>query len=79
MAYGPQQAVAPGSNFTSTLPCLPTEKKVQGCVAGQIIVRSPDGTHFCPTEMVFPNPCPVYSSGEKRWGAATVLAADQAF
>jgi hypothetical protein len=75
----PQHAVGPGDVFTSALPCLPTEHQTQGCVNGSITVRSPDGVHLCPQTLEFPDPCPVYSSGEKRWGTAVGAAVDAAF
>jgi hypothetical protein len=53
--------------YTSTLPCLPGEGPAQGCQAGRITVRSPDRVHFCPAAV---DPCPVWSSGAWRFGAA---------
>ncbi len=40
---------APDGSFTETLPCAAWEGAAQGCFLGQVIVRAPDGTHFCPT------------------------------
>jgi hypothetical protein len=53
--------------YTDTLPCLPGEGPAQGCSGGRITVRSPDRVHFCPTAG---DPCPVWSSGAWRFGAA---------
>ncbi|MGH9032664.1 MAG: hypothetical protein ACRDZV_11105 [Acidimicrobiia bacterium] len=53
--------------YTDTLPCLPVEGPPQGCAGGRITVRSPDRVHFCP---VVGHPCPVWSSGAWRFGAA---------
>jgi len=53
--------------YTATLPCLPGEGPAQGCQGGRITVRSPDQVHFCPT---VGHPCPVWSSGAWRFGAA---------
>ncbi len=73
------QAVTPGGAFTWTMPCLPGES---GCSNGTVVVRSPDGTHFCPGAppayrgIVFV--CPVWSGGAFRFGAAMGAAARQA-
>ena len=53
--------------YTDTLPCLPGEGPAQGCNGGRITVRSPDRVHFCPAGG---DPCPVWSSGAWRFGAA---------
>ncbi|HEX6311272.1 MAG TPA: hypothetical protein VF152_06565 [Acidimicrobiia bacterium] len=53
--------------YTTRLPCLPGEGIAAGCVAGRITVRSPDRVHFCPAGR---DPCPVWSSGAWRFGAA---------
>jgi hypothetical protein len=66
------EAVAPGDVFTWTMPCLPREPT---CHDGQVVVRSPDGDHFCPVKS---GPiCPVWSSGAFRFGAAMADAAAQ--
>lgn len=57
-----------GATFTATLPCLADETAAEGCTAGEIAVRNPDGIHLCP--VVFSVVCPVYSSGERRYGDA---------
>jgi hypothetical protein len=62
--------LAPDGQFTSMLPCLPTETAGMGCTDGQIIVRAPDGIHFCPALSGGTTPCPVYSSGAHRFAAA---------
>jgi hypothetical protein len=56
------------------LPCLPGEGTDAGCFGGRIVVRAPDGAHFCPN--VGPavrgvvGPCPRWSSGAVRFGRA---------
>jgi hypothetical protein len=41
------------------------------CTDGYVVVRSPDGVHFCPAPESNPSkPCPVWSSGAYRYGAA---------
>jgi hypothetical protein len=73
------QAVTPGGAFTWTMPCLSGEA---GCSNGAVVVRSPDGTHFCPGAppayrgIVFV--CPVWNGGGFRFGAAMAAAARQA-
>jgi hypothetical protein len=62
--------LAPDGSFTETLPCLPDETAAMGCLGGRIVVRAPDGTHFCPNATGGTAPCPVYSSGASRFGAA---------
>ena len=62
------QAVMANGSFTWTLPCLPSEP----CTgpSGTNVVRSPDGTHFCPTGQTtiegYFAVCNVYSSGAYR-------------
>ncbi len=41
-------ALSPGDAYTDTLPCMDFEDESLGCVDGEIIVRAPDGAHFCP-------------------------------
>jgi hypothetical protein len=65
------QSVLADGRFTWTLPCLHSEP----CSAsGTNVVRSPDGTHFCPTGMTSIqgdfDVCNVYSSGAYRFAAA---------
>jgi hypothetical protein len=67
------QAVAPAGHFTWTLPCLPHE---QGCANGVVVVRAPDGAHFCPAgPPSLVGYCPVWSGGAFRFGAAMASAA----
>jgi hypothetical protein len=66
----------PNHTFTSTLPCLADEPctgpRVDGVPSN--VVRSPDGTHFCPVEHGNEegviSGCPVYSSGAFRYANA---------
>jgi hypothetical protein len=68
------QAVLDHGHYTDTLPCLPFEGAGQGCLGGRIVVRAPDGAHFCPggaaAFMGVTNPCKVWSSGAWRFGTA---------
>jgi hypothetical protein len=69
VAYVDEAAAAvelPGQRFTTTLPCLSTERCPP---SGRAVVRSPDGLHLCP---VRPSSleCPVFSSGSWRYGTA---------
>lgn len=65
-------SVAPGDVFTWTLPCLPHEP---GCRNGTVVVRSPDGRHFCPIQSTLYY-CPVWSGGALRFGGAMAAAAN---
>ncbi len=63
--------------YTETKPCLLTETAAMGCTAGRIAIRAvaglPDaGLHLCPTGIASApsGVCPVYSSGEFRFGRA---------
>jgi hypothetical protein len=62
--------------YTETLPCLPEEPCTGPVVDGVAsnIVRSNDGTHFCPTEQGDQagviGGCSVYSSGASRYARA---------
>ena len=69
-----RDALTDAGAFAWELPCLPDEPPERGCRAdGRIVVRSPDGSHFCPVKEPFT--ChPVYSSGARRFGAATTDA-----
>jgi hypothetical protein len=50
------------------MPCLPED---QTCEDGYVVVRSPDGIHFCPAAGSNPSmACPVWSSGAYRYGSA---------
>jgi hypothetical protein len=59
--------LTPDGRFTPQLPCLGTETADDGCTNGQIVVRAPDGIHFCPTVSGGTEPCPLYSSGAHRF------------
>jgi hypothetical protein len=68
------QSVLAHGKFTWTLPCLRSEPC--SVPEGTNVVRSPDGTHFCPDgattmEGSF-EVCDVYSSGAYRFAAAMV-------
>jgi hypothetical protein len=66
--------LTPAGAWTETMPCLAGEGIAQGCVAGRIIVRAPDGVHFCPgagpAVRGVTSDCPRYSSGSVRFGRA---------
>jgi hypothetical protein len=70
----------PGHQYTDTLPCLEDEPCTGPVVEGvhSNVVRSNDGTHFCPTkdanESGVIGGCPVYSSGAYRYAKAMVDA-----
>ena len=66
-------SVLDDGQYSRTLPCLAHETSRDGCSNGRIVVRAPDGRHFCPTPTNFP--CPVYSSGALRYGKAQADAA----
>jgi hypothetical protein len=67
-------AVLDRGRWTSTLPCLADENAADGCVSGRIVVRAPDGAHFCPgagpAVRGVTGPCPRWSSGAVRYGRA---------
>jgi hypothetical protein len=68
--------------FSTYLPCLPDETQAMGCVpayGGVIKVRAPDGAHLCPVIPPVPGHCPMYSSGERRFGTALAAPAVRAF
>lgn len=69
----------PDRTFATALPCLPTETCTRTDADGApvTVVRSPDGSHFCP---VVPPPwvkCPVYSPGAIRFAAEVFEAIRQ--
>ncbi|CAO5239704.1 SGNH domain-containing protein [Frankia sp. AgKG'84/4] len=74
-ASHPRTQVAPAGRavsaddgrFAPTLPCDRGETCGPG---GMVTVRSPDGTHFCPSVEPPMTPCPVVSPGAARYGAA---------
>lgn len=57
------QAVLADGTYTDTLPCLPDEGSVQGCINGRIRVRAFDGAHFA-------NSGSGYSAGGRRFADA---------
>jgi hypothetical protein len=63
---GAEVLTANGS-YTARLPCLDDETAEMGCSNGTIAVRSPDALHFCPVATGGTEPCPVYSSGARRF------------
>jgi hypothetical protein len=70
---------SPGGGFTWQLPCMSIEPSCGP--NGANIVRSPDGSHFCPdgtpaTDGVT-GPCDEYSSGAFRFALAIVSAVTQ--
>jgi hypothetical protein len=63
-------------------PCLHTESVQMGCTHGHIAIRTNvsgpgSGIHLCPVvpPNVFPWRCPIYSSGEYRFGTAIAATA----
>ena len=66
-----RNAVSNAGVYAQELPCLATETVEMGCTDGMIRVRSPDEVHFCPTRFTFP--CPEWSSGASRFGAAICI------
>lgn len=72
----------PAGKFTTTLPCLSSEVRAKLCARGaQILVRAPDGIHFCPVAHSAALPCPVYASGAYRFAngfARTVWSLERA-
>jgi hypothetical protein len=80
--------IAPGGAWRSTQPCLPREKGVvdadgsRPCRDGRIVVRAPDGAHFCPggapAVLGVTQACPRYSSGAFRYASTIVREAHSA-
>jgi hypothetical protein len=56
-------AVLADGAYTDTLPCLPDEGSIQGCVNGRIRVRASDGMHFATSGSG-------YSAGGRRFADA---------
>jgi hypothetical protein len=56
-------AVLADGVYTSTLPCLPDEGSIQGCIDGRIRVRASDGKHFATSGSG-------YSAGGRRFADA---------
>jgi len=65
-------AVTAAGRFVPSLPCDPGEPCGPD---GQVIVRAPDGVHFCPHPVVPAGICAVYSSGARRYGRAVARGA----
>ncbi len=61
--------VLDGGKYADRLPCAPWEGEPEGCVAGTIAVRSPDGVHFCPVKLKR-GVCSVFSPGAFRFAMA---------
>jgi hypothetical protein len=57
------EAVLADGVYTDTLPCLPDEGSVQGCINGRIRVRAFDGAHFAKSGSG-------YSAGGRRFADA---------
>lgn len=80
--------IAPGGQFSMTQQCLPRERSLvdafgtHQCEHGRIIVRAPDGLHFCPNGLDHavgrPGDCPVYMSGAYRYAREILTAARDA-
>ncbi|MBX6390173.1 MAG: hypothetical protein IRZ08_14465 [Frankia sp.] len=68
------QAVTDHGRFAERLPCAPGEQCEPD---GTVIVRSPDGVHFCPQQLPPIARCPVPSPGAERYGRAMGDAAAQ--
>ncbi len=76
--------IAPNGTFTPTMPCLPRERDLvdtngaHPCQRGRIVVRAPDGVHFCPDgrddAMGQPGPCATYMSGAYRYMQTILMA-----
>jgi hypothetical protein len=78
----PGATVTDKGAFTTYLPCLPDETASYGCInsyGGVIKVRAPDGVHLCPVIPPTPGHCPMYSSGERRFGTALAAPAVNKF
>jgi hypothetical protein len=64
--------------WTSTLPCLSTEGRDEGCAGGRVLVRAADGLHLCPAvagaDAGVVGSCGVWSSGAYRFGRAIAEA-----
>ncbi|OHV28459.1 hypothetical protein BCD49_38040 [Pseudofrankia sp. EUN1h] len=60
-------AVSDHGRFTTTLPCDPGESCGPD---GRVVVRAPDGVHFCPRPVLPAGVCAEYSSGARRYGLA---------
>jgi hypothetical protein len=58
-------AVMANGHFTWSMPCWSIEPCLNEPVAGENVVRAPDGFHFCPNGT---DPCTTYMSGAVRYG-----------
>ncbi|MEX5709027.1 hypothetical protein AB1484_12130 [Parafrankia sp. FMc6] len=75
---GPAGPPAPGSGAAvatdATGGRTEAAKVARGATAtagpGWVMVRGPDGVHFCPVDTAPMQPCPVRSAGAERYGAA---------
>jgi hypothetical protein len=70
-------ALSKNGKYTAYKACLPSEAAQNGCLKGQIAVRTLTGVqaglHLCPIGLPsFPWFCQIYSSGELRFGNALV-------
>jgi hypothetical protein len=77
VAFATRLALSAAGNFALYLPCQKGEGAAQGCVNGQIAVRTVDATyhlHFCPytKDLTIVFTCAAYSSGQERWAAAAM-------
>jgi hypothetical protein len=63
-------AVLADGAYTDTLPCLPDEGEVHGCVNGRIRVRASDGAHFATSGSG-------YSAGGRRFADAIDQAVNE--
>ncbi len=57
----------PDHGYVDRLPCRDDEGRAQGCVDGEVVVRSPDRIHFCPIE-IDGIVCSVPAPGARRFG-----------
>jgi hypothetical protein len=70
--------IAPDRRFARTLPCNDRERSQgrcgqHGAPAGHVVVRDPDGFHFCPVRyQLSTGTCPVASPGAARYATAIV-------
>jgi hypothetical protein len=80
--HNPGATVANKGAYTQYLPCLPDETASYGCInayGGVIKVRAPDGVHLCPVIPPNAGHCPMYSSGERRFGTSLAAPAVKKF
>lgn len=79
----PDRVIAPDDKYSDYLPCLPDESTAMGCTSAfgerVIKIRQPDGVHLCPIVPPIPGQCPMYASGERRFGTAVAAPAVAAF